>query len=116
MPILALCEKGLILDVFGSKPKIFACEEYKMSNDKLAFVLKSKIKFMNLENPEKITEVDIPGFSELSISKDGCKVAVLCYNKVLQIFKDREVINTLNDVENFGISDEFYCFSTKFHF
>lgn len=113
MPILALCEKGLILDVFGSKPQILGCEEYKLSNDKLVFVLKSKIKFINLQQPEKITEIEIPGFSEFILSPDGSKTAVMCYNKVLKIFKDSNIINSFSSVENFGISDNFYCFSTK---
>lgn len=113
MPILALCEKGLILDVFGSKPKIFDSEAYKTSNNKLVSVYNSKVKFIDFENASKAVEVTIPGFCEMIQSKDGEKVAIMCHNKVLRVYKDSILINELLDVENFGISNEFYCFSTK---
>ena len=113
MPVLALCEKGLILDVFGQKPQIFSCEEYKVNNNKLVFIFKSKMKFIDLSNSQKVTEIDIPGFSEILQSPDGDKIAVLCYNKVLQVFNNSILINSFKDVENFGISNGFYCFSTK---
>jgi hypothetical protein len=140
MPVLALCEKGLILDVFGEKPRIFGCESYKLNNNKLVFNFNSKLKFLNdLTDLNKIEEAQINGFSEMAQSKDGEKVVVLCGNKNLKIFNNSILINEIdlkNDqktdlptkpeenvsnserpldskVECFGISNQFYCYATK---
>jgi len=113
MPILALTDAGLIIDVFGGNPISIQSEAYQTSSNLLVTAYKSKIRFLDLLQPQSYTEDNIPGFVEMRMSKNGKKVAVLCYNKVLYIFDEGTKIVEHANVENYSISDNLYSFSTE---
>lgn len=113
MPVVALSERGLIIDVFGKKPMIVRSEAYRTSNNRLVSVYGSNVKFMDLLNVADTRDCTVPGFVDMQMSADGSKVLVLCYNKVLVVFDNGDKISEHTGIENFHVSDSFYSFSTK---
>ncbi|KAM0681750.1 hypothetical protein GINT2_000265 [Glugoides intestinalis] len=113
MPVLAFCEKGLILDVFGPKPARFKSEQFKIGNNTVASVFKDKVSFIDLKSAEVINEIIVSDMLEMRLSKDGRKYVVLTHGKKLQVYKDFKMIMELENVENVEISDCFLCISTK---
>lgn len=113
MPVLALCEKGLILDVFGPNPARFKSESFKMGNDTLVSAFKDRLSFIDLKSAAIIKELTVSDMLEMRFSKDGRKFAVLTHGKKLQVYKDFQMLIELENVENAEISDCFFCVLTK---
>lgn len=113
MPVIALSERGLIIDVFGAKPTIIRSEAYRTEKNKLATVYGSSIKFMDLLDMASAKDCAIPGLVDMQMSADGTKVLVLCYNKLLIVFDNGDKVSEHADIENFHVSNNFYSFSTK---
>lgn len=113
MPVIAHCEHGLIIDVFGSSPMIVKSDIFQTSNNRVVSFFKDTLKFIDLTNPSKCDDVLISSICELQISPDGCKVGAYSHEKVLTIFEGSQTINELRDIESFGISNRYYCVQTK---
>lgn len=113
MPILAHCEHGLIIDVFGKSPVIVKSDIFKTSNNKVVSFFKDTLKFINLNNPSECDNVPVSSICELQISPDGCKVGAYSHEKKLYVFEANQITSEFTDVESFGISNNYYCIQTK---
>lgn len=113
MPVIALSERGLIIDVFGPKPMILRSEAYRTSNNKLVTAYGSSVRFIDLKDVEDVKDCTVSGFVDMQMSADGTKVLVLCYNRILAVFDNGQKVCEHAEVENFHVSDNFYSFSTK---
>lgn len=113
MPVLAFCEKGLIIDVFGEKPVILKCHMFQHKKDTLITYFGNILKFINFTDLTVQKEISLPDISAIKLSDDGTKLCVLLHNNDIKIFNNFEEINTVSDIENYDISDHYYCISTK---
>lgn len=111
MPVVALTEKGLIVDVFGQKPVIMKSQEYRTSNNKLVSIYNKNIRFMDLHNPKDFTDLAIDGYVDMAISKDGTKVVLLGYDRQITVFDDRKEVARFASVDEFDVSDSFFGYS-----
>lgn len=113
MPVLAHCERGLILDVFGENPAIFKCEFFKISKNVLILIFKDTIKVLDLKTQEVKKEIAVPAILDAHLSSDGRNMAVQTQSQEALIFKDFELVAKFENIEHCGISNAFYYLGTK---
>lgn len=113
MPVLALNEKGLTLDVFGSSPTFLKGDAYLVRNNKLVYTFNSQIIFFDLISMKQSAKGDLPGFVEMKMSDDGSKTAVMGCNKKLVVFDRGVRLMEIPDVEVFDLSSTFLAAATK---
>ncbi|KAI5169597.1 translation initiation factor 2A [Pancytospora epiphaga] len=112
MPVVALTEKGLIIDVFGQNPFIKKCQEYKCSGKHIVAIQGKVASFMDFFEPQNSVENTISGYADMKLSKDGTKVAILEYGKRMSVYENRVKVAVFEGVEAFSISNEICAFST----
>lgn len=113
MPVLALCEKGLIMDVFGEKPVIRKCHKFDCKQNTLALYFNNTLQFIDLKNLNVQKDAEVSDVSTLQLSNNGRNLAVMSHNGTLKVFRDCVEILNIDCVELFDISDAFCCFVTK---
>lgn len=105
MPVVALTEKGLVIDVFGQKPLKMNSEMYKTSNNKLVSVYNNQLRLMDLLSPKDFIDCAVSSCSELFLSPDGEKCAVKDFNDNVTVFLNRKELRKLSAVKEFSISN-----------
>lgn len=113
MPVLALCEKGLIVDVFGERPVVLKCHMFECKRDRLVTYFNSTLKFIDLAGLDVQREVEIPGVSAMQLSRSGRNLGALLHNKDLHVFENATEVSTIPSVELFSVSDGLCSISTK---
>lgn len=109
MPVVALTEKGLIIDTFGENPTIMKSQDYRIANNRLVSVYGKQLRFVDLSDPKVFREQQIAGYVEMKMSRDGTKVALLGYNKELVIFRDGQEVGQHENVDVYSISNTGYA-------
>lgn len=112
MPVVALTEKGLLIDVFGSNPVTMESQGYKTSGNALVSVYNKTVRFVDLQNPKDFKDHAIDGFDEFVLSKNGSKCIVKGFNKKLTVFNNGEKLMDHEDVEESSLSDTLYGYIT----
>jgi len=113
MPVLALCEKGLILDVFGVKPAIYKCHAFDCKQDTLAIFFSNSLQFINIKDLSVQRNVQASDVSSLRLSDDGRNLAVHMHSGALRVFRDTQELFEISQVELFSISNTFCCTVSK---
>lgn len=112
MPVVALSERGLAIDALSDEPFVVPSEAYALSNDRIISVRRETVDFIDPHAKKIVGSAKITGYSEIKVSKDGRKVAVLCFTGKLFLFVDQEQILLLEDIRRFSVSDEFLIASS----
>lgn len=113
MPVIALTEKGLLIDVFGKNKKIIKSDGYSVKNNILASVCNNDVIFMDLNNMSTISESKVQGYLEMKMSDNGFNVAIMGYKKHLSLFTNGKKIGEFSEIENFDISNDYFSYSQK---
>lgn len=113
MPVIALSEIGLIIDVFGKQPIVHKSIDYVINNNKLISYFKDHLKFIDLLTMN-IMEVNVGKIKSMKISLNGIYSAVLTFNNKLIVFENHTKIHEFNDiVENFDINNKVIYYFTS---
>ena len=115
MPVLALSEHGLIIDVFGEKPKVIKSIDYVLNNNIVVSYISEKLKFIDLKDDD-ITEVVTEKVKEMKISKNGSILGSKTIKNNLNIYKSTVLIRSFENVEDFDVSNRFVYFYTQNEF
>lgn len=115
MPVVALSEIGLIIDVFGQKPKVVKSVDYVMSNNIIVSYFNNFLKFISLPCME-ITEIEFQKIKEMKISQDGSFLAIKSLKNSLTIFEKQKIIFERENVDEFGITNEYFYYTSENEF
>ncbi|KAL6121369.1 eukaryotic translation initiation factor eIF2A [Nucleospora cyclopteri] len=111
MPVIALSEVGLIIDVFGKKPKIHKSTEIGYNGNHVISYYNQRVKFINIEN-DNVEEIEIGRVKEIKMSKNGQYASILLQNNDLKIFDGSTLIFDEEKVDDFhGITNSFFYFT-----
>lgn len=113
MPVAALCEKGLIADVFGQNPFILKCQAFECKKNTMVAIFSNKLQFITLPGLQVEKEIEIFGISTSQLSENGQSLGVLLHTKDLHVFHNANAVYQIQDGELFSISDSFYSVSTE---
>lgn len=113
MPVIALSEIGLIIDVFGKQPIIHKSIDYVMNNNRLISYFKDHLKFIDLMTM-KIIEINIGKIKSMKISLDGIYSAILTFDNKLIIFENHNKIHEFDGIiESFDINNKLIYYFTS---
>ena len=116
MPILSLSEQGLEIDVFGSNPQTFPSEACEASNGRAVIVANNTIRLIDLVSSQVLHSFQVADFSEMKISKDGKKLAVMSNSGRVTLFNEHNTVFSIDNVEHYSISDNFLCIAKNTQF
>lgn len=112
MPVVALTENELLIDVFGENKKIIESDGYVVKNNKMVSINGNTVFFIDLLTMQT-TEATIMGYSEMKMSEDGCKVAIINSKKQIMLFNNSIKVQEISNVEIYDISDNYLAFTTN---
>ncbi len=109
MPIVAHSENKLIIDLFGKNSITLECDQYNVNNNRLAYVCKNKLKFINLLNlEEESKEHEIKRCENILISNDGSKVVLRIFSREISLYDNQEFLADIKNVDSVSLSNK-YC-------
>lgn len=115
MPVAALSEIGLIIDVFGEKPKVIKSIDYVLKNNCIVSYFAEKLKFISIVTME-IKEIEFEKIKEMKLSSNGVFLAIKTMKNELVVFKHTEIIARYDKIDEFDITNEHVYYSTEYEF
>lgn len=106
MPVVAHCEEGLVIDVFGEHPIKFICDGYDVKSDKLACFCGSFLKYYDLSTKKLIKEYQVSEAREVKLTPNGNIIGVLTNKNELFVFDDTKLLFMEENVYDFKVSNQ----------
>lgn len=111
MSIIALCEKGLIVDLFSEYEATYPSEAYECKNNVILTYYKNILSFYDVKKRAVTKEYQIEDCKQIQLSECGRFGGVLTFKKKLCIYSNKSNLGTYDNVSAFSISSSLLSFS-----
>lgn len=116
MPVAALGEKGLVLDVFGEDGIVFECDRYALEADRICWIVGEQVKYYDLKEKRMIVELEIEEPREVKMAPNGKCTGILTSRNEMIVF-DRDGIRLRRrDIFKFRISNSLLAYASQSSF
>ncbi|ORD94449.1 hypothetical protein ECANGB1_711 [Enterospora canceri] len=112
MPVVALSEVGLIIDVFGAKPVVYKATDYVTSSNRLVAYNNRMLRFINLDSMEQ-SQVEIEKAIELKMGPNGIYTAIKTQAEQLIIYKENKNHSKIENIDEFGINNSLLYYTSN---
>lgn len=111
MTVIALCERGLVIDLFSNAETTYPSETYAYSSNTIFSYWNGVLAFYNAKQKSTIKEYKIEDCKQLQISECGCFGGALTLKKDLLIYSHDKELFLHKDINAFSLSSVFVSFS-----
>ncbi|KAI5150075.1 translation initiation factor 2A [Enteropsectra breve] len=114
MPVVALTERGLIIDVFGPKPLLMKSEQYELKDNVIASISKNTLRVIDLNDASSFVTMNI-GFSvnEMKMSESGTVIGLVDADGTLHIYVSMAKLLEIPNIKHYSMSDEWLAYSNE---
>eukprot|EP00866_Antonospora_locustae_P002378 jgi/Antlo1/2378/1023 len=111
MTVIALCERGLVIDLFSNEETTYPSETYAYSSNTVLSYWNGVLTFYNTKRKSTVKEYKIEDCKQLQISECGCFGGALTLKKDLFIYSHDKELFLHKDINAFSLSSVFVSFS-----
>lgn len=111
MTVIALCERGLVIDLFSNAEATYPSETYAYSSNTIFNYCNGVLTFYNPKQKSVIKEYKIEDCKQLQISECGCFGGALTLKKDLFVYSHNKELFLHEDINAFSLSSVFVSFS-----
>ncbi|KAI4291723.1 translation initiation factor 2A [Pancytospora philotis] len=113
MPVVALTEKGLVVDVFGADPVVMKCWDYAVAGNRLVSIYNRRAKFVDLLCPRDTAELPVQDYVEMKISREGTRLVMVEYGNRITVFSDSREHARHANVSESAVSNKYYAIASE---